>query len=78
MNRGLKFVAALLATFIVIVPFLGLDALPRDLRKQMEVQMRQFRTQNVMRENKSFGGNVFEGEVIEGEAVRVDTERDRP
>ena len=37
MNRaGLKFIAALLGTFVVIVPFLGLDNLPRDLRKQID------------------------------------------
>ncbi len=38
MNRGPKFLAALLGTFIVIVPFLGLDNLPRDLRKQIDAE----------------------------------------
>jgi hypothetical protein len=38
MNRGLKFLAALLGTFIVIVPFLGLDSLPRDLRRQIDAE----------------------------------------
>ena len=39
MNRaGLKFLAALLGTFLVIVPFLGLDGLPRDLRKQIDAE----------------------------------------
>ena len=33
MNKGgLKFLAAILGTFLVIVPFMGLDGLPRDLR----------------------------------------------
>ena len=39
MNRfGLKFLAALVGTFIVVVPFLGLDGLPRDLRRQIEAE----------------------------------------
>ncbi len=39
MNRsGLKFLAALLGVLAVIVPFLGLDNLPRDLRKQIDAE----------------------------------------
>ncbi len=33
---GLKVAAALLGTALVVVPFLGLDALPRDLRQQID------------------------------------------
>ncbi|HYW41948.1 MAG TPA: hypothetical protein VE959_03765 [Bryobacteraceae bacterium] len=36
MKPGLKLAAVLLGAAIVIVPFLGLDALPRDLRKQID------------------------------------------
>src|SRR6516164_5891750 len=37
MNRGfLKFAAAVLGTGLVVVPFLGLDGLPRDLRRQIK------------------------------------------
>jgi len=39
MNKGgLKFLAALLGTFLVIVPFLGLDGLPRDVRKDIAAE----------------------------------------
>ena len=39
MNRfGLKFLAALIGTGIVLVPFLNLDGLPRDLRRQIEAE----------------------------------------
>jgi hypothetical protein len=39
MNRGfLKFAAAVLGTGLVVVPFLGLDGLPRDLRKQIAAE----------------------------------------
>src|SRR5579884_2178702 len=39
MNRGfLKFAAAVLGTGLVVVPFLGLDGLPRDLRKQISAE----------------------------------------
>jgi hypothetical protein len=37
MNRGfLKFAAALIGTVMVVVPFAGLDSLPRDLRRQID------------------------------------------
>src|SRR5262249_26789725 len=37
MQRGfLKFAAAVLGTGLVVVPFLGLDGLPRDLRRQIK------------------------------------------
>jgi hypothetical protein len=35
MNRGLKFLAALIGTIMVVVPFAGLDSLPRDVRAQI-------------------------------------------
>src|SRR5262245_14190886 len=35
---GLKFIAALIATMMVVIPFAGLDSLPRDLRKQIAVE----------------------------------------
>jgi hypothetical protein len=35
MNRGLKFLAALIGTVMVVVPFAGLDNLPRDVRAQI-------------------------------------------
>src|SRR5947209_339960 len=36
MNRAsLKFLAALLGTILAVVPFLGLDSLPRDVRAQV-------------------------------------------
>ena len=39
MNRfGLKFLAALIGTGLVIVPFLNLDGLPRDLRRQIDAE----------------------------------------
>src|SRR5437899_894018 len=39
MNKGgLKFLAAILGTFLVIVPFMGLDGLPRDLRKEISAE----------------------------------------
>jgi hypothetical protein len=34
-RSGLKFAAALLTTGLIVVPFMGLDGLPRDLRKQI-------------------------------------------
>jgi hypothetical protein len=34
----LKFAAAILGTGLVVVPFLGLDGLPRDLRRQIEAE----------------------------------------
>ena len=41
MNRAsLKFLAAVIGTFVVIVPFLGLDNLPRSLRAQIEPERR--------------------------------------
>lgn len=35
---GLKFAAALIATLMVVIPFAGLDSLPRDLRKQIAAE----------------------------------------
>ena len=32
----LKFAAAILGTGLIVVPFLGLDSLPRDLRRQID------------------------------------------
>jgi len=37
-KRGLKFIAALLTTGILVVPFMGLDDLPRDLRGGIEAE----------------------------------------
>src|SRR5689334_22188112 len=34
----LKFAAAILGTGLVVVPFLGLDSLPRDLRRQIDAE----------------------------------------
>src|SRR5215471_18490371 len=34
----LKFAAALLGVGLVVVPFMGLDSLPRDVRKQISVE----------------------------------------
>src|SRR3954453_5008552 len=34
----LKFAAAILGTGLVVVPFLGLDSLPRDLRQQISAE----------------------------------------
>jgi hypothetical protein len=43
MNRGfLKFAAVVLGTGLVVVPFLGLDGLPRDLRKQIAAERTAF------------------------------------
>jgi hypothetical protein len=43
MNRGfLTFAAAVLGTGLVVVPFLGLDGLPRDLRKQISSERSAF------------------------------------
>ena len=37
MERGfLKFAAALIGTGLVVVPFMGLDSLPHDVRKQIQ------------------------------------------
>jgi hypothetical protein len=35
---GLKFIAALIATMMVVVPFIGIDSLPRDLKKQIAAE----------------------------------------
>ena len=35
---GIKFAAALLGTGLVVVPFMGLDSLPRDVRKQIQTE----------------------------------------
>ena len=43
MNRGfLKFAAVVFGTGLVVVPFLGLDGLPRDLRKQISSERSAF------------------------------------
>jgi hypothetical protein len=43
MNRGfLKFAAVVLGTGLVVVPFIGLDGLPRDLRRQISTESKAF------------------------------------
>ena len=41
-KAGLKFLAAVLTTGIVVVPFLGLDDLPRGLQQQIDAERRTY------------------------------------